>query len=226
MSDSKQFTLYSHVGGPNGWKVSYVLDELKLTYETKFLNFDKGEQRSPEHTKFNPNGRIPTLIDHSNNDFVLWESDAILLYLVDRYDKDKHLMSADMGEKYQIIQWLFFQSSGQGPYFGQFHWFSARHPEKFPSAIERYRTETLRVFGVLESVLSKNEWLVGNKMTLADLSFIPWNYLALSSMLKDDKDFNFKRDFPATSAWHAKLEAVPTVKKAFEQRAFLLANIL
>lgn len=53
-------------------KVAYVLDELKLTYETKFLDFNKNEHKDPEHTKFNPNGRIPTLIDHHNNDFVLW----------------------------------------------------------------------------------------------------------------------------------------------------------
>ena len=59
-------------------KVAHVLDELNLTYETKYLDFGKNEQKGPEHTHFNPNGRIPTLIDHGNNDFVLWYVIAIL----------------------------------------------------------------------------------------------------------------------------------------------------
>ena len=53
-------------------KVAFVLEELGLTYETKYLDFQKGEQKASEYTKYNPNGRIPTLIDHANDDFVLW----------------------------------------------------------------------------------------------------------------------------------------------------------
>lgn len=58
------------------------------------------------------------------------------------------------------------------PYYGQFFHFYKYHSEKFPSAIDRYKDEILRIFGVLESVLSKQQWLVGNKMTIADLSFV------------------------------------------------------
>ncbi len=58
------------------------------------------------------------------------------------------------------------------PYFGQYAWFTNYHAEKIPSAIERYKNEILRVFGVLESVLSKQSWLVGGKYTIADLSFV------------------------------------------------------
>lgn len=58
------------------------------------------------------------------------------------------------------------------PYYGQFAWFGRFHSEKIPSAVERYQKEVLRVLGVLESVLSKQEWLVGGKMTIADISFV------------------------------------------------------
>ena len=75
-------------------------------------------------------------------------------------------------EKYTQLQYLFYQASGQGPYFGQAAWFSWLHPEKVPSAIERYQNEIKRVWGVLESILSKQEWLVGGKPTVADFSFI------------------------------------------------------
>ena len=69
-------------------------------------------------------------------------------------------------------QWLFFQASGQGPYFGQAAWFARWHHEKLPSAIDRYITEVRRIYGVLESVLQKNGWLVGGKLTVADISFV------------------------------------------------------
>lgn len=53
-------------------KVAIVLEELGLSYEPIYLDFQKGEHKAPEHTKYNPNGRIPTLIDHKNGDYVLW----------------------------------------------------------------------------------------------------------------------------------------------------------
>ncbi|KAK7683195.1 hypothetical protein QCA50_013868 [Cerrena zonata] len=222
MSHGKQFTLYSHYGGPNGWKVAHVLDELKLTYETVYLKFDKQEQKGPEFTKLNPNGRIPALVDHHNNDFVIWESDAIILYVADKYDKEKRISAANEAEKYQIIQWLFFQASGQGPYYGQFFWFFKYHPEKFPSAIDRYKDEILRIFGVLENVLSKQQWLVGNKMTIADLSFVVWNFAAVGAIKDYKGEFDLEKEFPRMAAWHAKLEALPSVKKAIDARTALV----
>lgn len=95
-------------------KVAFVLEELGLSYEPVYLEFQKGEHKQPPHTTYNPNGRIPTLIDHHNGDFAIWESDAILLYLVDKYDTEKRLTVTDENEKYRLIQWLFFQASGQG----------------------------------------------------------------------------------------------------------------
>ena len=91
-----------------------MLEALGLTYESKYLDFSKGEQKALEHTQYNPNGRIPTLVDHQNGDFTIWESDAILFYLVERYDKEKQFTVTDEKERFQLMQWLFFQASGQG----------------------------------------------------------------------------------------------------------------
>ncbi|TBU38348.1 glutathione S-transferase C-terminal-like protein [Dichomitus squalens] len=204
MSHGKQFTPYTYTTGPMaGWKVVFVLEELGLTYESVYLVFDKLEHESPEYTKLNPNGRIPALVDHKNGDFVIWESDAILLYLVDKYDTEKRLTVTDEKERYSLIQWLFFQASGQGPYFGQ----------AVPSAIERYRKEVLRVFSVLESVLSKQEWLVGGKPTIADFSFISWNHVAINFAVKDYADV--QKDYPALFSWHQKLVSRDSVKRVF-----------
>ncbi|PCH40713.1 glutathione S-transferase C-terminal-like protein [Wolfiporia cocos MD-104 SS10] len=222
MSHDKQFTLYTHVAGTNGWKVVFVLEELGLTYESKYLDFAKNEHKTPEHVALNPNGRIPTLIDHANKDFVVWESNAILLYLVDKYDTTHKLSAEKLEDKVTQLQWLFFQASGQGPYFGQAAWFMRQHPEKIPSAIERYRKETFRVLGVLDGVLSKQEWLVGDKCTIADLSFITWNHFAIVSF-GGDSDVNIEKDFPALFKWHNALTSRESVRKCLAERDALLA---
>ena len=155
--------------------MAIVLEELGLTYETVFLDFGKGEHKAPEYTsKYNPNGRIPAIVDHKNNDFILWESDAVIMYLIARYDTTHRISftPASGGDYFRQLQWLFFQSSGQGPYYGQAAWFTFYHPEKVPSAVERYQNEIKRVLGVLEGVLAKQEWLVADKCTVVDLSFI------------------------------------------------------
>ena len=90
-----------------------VLEELGLTYESIYLDFTKGEQNEPRHTNLNPNARIPTLVDHQNGDYTIWESGAILLYLADKYDAEKRLSVTDEKSRYSLIQWLFFQASGQ-----------------------------------------------------------------------------------------------------------------
>ncbi|TCD60457.1 Glutathione S-transferase 2 [Steccherinum ochraceum] len=217
MSHGKQFTLFTHSQTPNGTKVAIVLNILGLSYEPRYLNWQAGEIKGPEHTKYNPNGRIPTLIDHKNNDFVVWESDAILLYLVVRYDTEHKIFVATPDERASVVQWLFFQASGQGPYFGQAAWFASYHPEKIPSAIERYRKEVRRILGVLESVLDKQDWLVGGKMTVADLSFVTWNNNV--GRFFEDGDFDFEKEFSKTNKWHKKMIALDGVKAAYRAMA-------
>lgn len=119
----------------------------------------------------------------ANDHAVNRESDAIIQYLVDKYDPEHKISASTEADKYKQLQWLFFQASGQGPYFGQLAWFTFFHPEKIPSAQERYKNEILRVLGVLESVLSQQEWLNAGKVTVADLSFIQFVVLRLSSLI-------------------------------------------
>ncbi|TFK90922.1 glutathione S-transferase C-terminal-like protein [Polyporus arcularius HHB13444] len=224
MSHGKQFTFYTHSSGPNGWKVAFVLEELGLSYHSVYLDFGKKEQKGPEHTQYNPNGRIPTLIDHHNGDFVIWESNAIYLYLVEKYDKEHKISVVGEKDKYTMLQWLFFQASGQGPYYGQVFWFKNSHPERVPSAVERYQNEILRVFGVLDGVLAKQPsgWLVGGKLTIADLSFIMWDLLATTMALSDRTDVDVEKTYPAFYAWHQRLLKRESVAKLLEVRASLM----
>jgi glutathione S-transferase len=113
MSSLKPITLYSHAGGPNPWKVAIVLNELGVPYNSTFPKV-----KEQPYLSINPNGRAPAIED-PNTGITLWESAAIVKYLIDTYDKDGKISYSSSPEKYLQDQWLAFQISGQGPYFGQ-----------------------------------------------------------------------------------------------------------
>ena len=170
-------------GTPNGHKVSILLEELGLKYETKAIDISKNVQKEDWFLKINPNGRIPAIVDRSNNNFPVFESGAIMLYLVEKYDKDHKLSYPQGSDQYwQTVSWLFFQNAGVGPMQGQANHFFRYAPEKIPYAIKRYHDETVRLYGVLEIQLSgkytgvQKEYLAGDgkgKYTWADMSVSP-----------------------------------------------------
>ncbi|KZS93998.1 glutathione S-transferase [Sistotremastrum niveocremeum HHB9708] len=216
----KPFTLFNHVGMhmPNIVKLCILMKELKLPYECKYLDFTKNEQKESPHIDYNPNGRIPTLVDHTNNDFPVWESNAIMLYIMSRHDPENKsgFMGDTPEEKAQVMQWLFFQASGQGPYYGQAHWFIYLHPEEVPSAIERYQDEILRILGVLEGHLKDREWIVGDKPTLADFAFLPYNIFYAPRLLPEG--ITVEDRFPAVGAWQKRLLSMNSVADTINER--------
>ncbi|PGG96477.1 glutathione S-transferase, partial [Blastomyces parvus] len=186
---TKPLVLHGTLRGPNPFKVAIILRELNLPYTVNPLGL--ADVKKPAYTSINPNGRIPALHDPNTN-ITVWESGAIIEYLAATYDKERTLsFEPGTAEHWHSIQWLHFQVSGQGPYFGQASWFLNHHPEKLPSAIERYENEMKRVCSVLEGWLAgtlgaaegsgaqgkgkERQYLVGDKCSFADLAFIPWH---------------------------------------------------
>ena len=155
---------------PNGWKVSIALEEMGLPYTWRHIKLSEMEQKADWYVKLNPNGRIPTLIDHDNDDFVIFESGAILIYLAEKSGK---FLPTDVKGRSRVLQWLMFQMSGVGPMMGQANVFFRYAPEKIPYAIERYQRETLRLFGVLDNQLASNEYIAGD-YSIADMALWPW----------------------------------------------------
>ena len=143
-----------------------ILEELGLPYEEIFM--DQSSVKQSPYTSLNPNGRVPTIQD-PNTGITLWESGAIVEYLVDTYDKEKKLSFDAFPEKYHAKQFLAFQISGQGPYYGQYAFFKFYHPEKIESAIQRYEEQTLRVISVLDKCLEGKDYLVGGKWSVFPL---------------------------------------------------------
>ena len=113
------------------------------------------------YTDLNPNGRMPTLED-PNTGIKIWESDAIIKYLIETYDKSNQFTITTSPEKYHLEQMFFFQATGQGPYYGQWVFFLMAMPEN-KQALQRYEEQTVRVWGVLDNLLEGKEYLVGNK---------------------------------------------------------------
>ncbi|EJD54332.1 glutathione S-transferase, partial [Auricularia subglabra TFB-10046 SS5] len=207
------------------WKLCFAMEELGLTFNDVHMDFVNKEQKTAEYRKLNPNGKIPTLVDHQNNNFAIWESNAILQYLVGEYDKEHKISVAadDKEGKYRTEQWLFFQAAGQGPYFGQAQWFLYFHPEQLPSAVKRYQDEIRRVFGVLNDVLSERDWSVSHRCTIADLSFIKYTDYAVERLL--GKDFDFEKEYPNVYHWHARMLARPAVQKVFAYKSARKAEL-
>jgi GST-like protein len=155
---------------PNGWKASVTLEELGLPYEVHPINLLTGEQKRPEYLRLNPNGRIPTIVDRDEDDFAVFESGAILLYLA---EKTGRLLPADRPGRSTVIQWLMFQMGGVGPMMGQANVFYRYFPEKIPPAIERYQNESRRLYEVLDRRLAGHEWLAGD-YSIADIANWCW----------------------------------------------------
>jgi GST-like protein len=129
-----------------------------------------GDQKKPEYLKLNPNGRIPTMVDSDEEDFVVFESGAILVYLA---EKAARLLPSDRKSRSTVIQWLMLQMGGVGPMQGQANVFFRYFPEKIPSVIQRYQNETRRLYSVLDARLRDCEYLAGD-YSIADIAHWSW----------------------------------------------------
>jgi GST-like protein len=155
---------------PNGWKASITLEELAIPYKVRRIDFEKREQKEPWYLKINPNGRIPTIVDHGNGGFAVFESGALMIYLAEKAGK---LLPADVKGRSLVIQWLMFQMGGIGPMMGQANVFYRYAPERIPYAIERYQREVRRLFEVLDTRLVDQEFLAGD-YSIADIASWAW----------------------------------------------------
>ncbi|EMD00376.1 hypothetical protein BAUCODRAFT_28726 [Baudoinia panamericana UAMH 10762] len=196
---------------PNGIKISITLEELGLPYQTTKIEFSKNTQKEPWFLEINPNGRIPAITDKFTDGKTIrvFESGAIMQYLVARYDKD-HKISFPPGSRdfIEMTSWLFFMNAGVGPMQGQSNHFTRYAPEQIEYGINRYQTETRRLYGVLEKHLSDNkvDYLVGNKCTIADIAH--WGWISAAGWAGVNID-----DFPALKAWEERMWSRPAVQK-------------
>ena len=190
---------------PNGYKVSIMLEELKLPYNVIAVDLLKEEQKKAEYFKLNPNGRIPTIVDRENKYFVVFESGAILIYLA---EKTGQLLPEQPEKRSVVLQWLMFQMGGIGPMQGQAHVFYRYAPEKIEYAINRYQKETFRLYQVLDDQLKNKEYLTDD-FSIADIATWPWVRRHQWAGVEIEKLYNLRR-------WVENLENRPAFQKGIE----------
>lgn len=196
--------LYTH-STPNGHKISICLEELGLAYTVKQVNVYEGEQFKEEFVALNPNSKIPVIVDRETGQTV-FESCAILLYLA---DKTGRLIPQSTKERWEAIQWLFFQAASIGPMFGQRAHFAIFAPEKITYAIDRYTKESERLYEVLDQRLKERKYLCGDEYSVVDIAHWGWVYTAKRM------GFTFER-LSSLTAWHDRIAERPAVQKGIQ----------
>jgi GSH-dependent disulfide-bond oxidoreductase len=199
-------------GTPNGRKASVMLEETGLKYQAFPINISKDEQFAPDFLKVNPNNKIPAIVDHEppaaygKDPVSVFESGAILIYLAEKSGK---FLPSDAKARMQALQWLMWQMGGFGPMLGQLHHFGRFAKEKIPYAIDRFATETARLYKVLDGHLAKNEYLAGKELSIADFATLPW----AARWEWHGIDW---ATYPHAKRWFDTLMARPGVQRGFE----------
>ena len=193
---------------PNGRKVSVMLEEVGLPYSVHPVNITKDEQFDPKFLAISPNNRIPAIVDPDGpggKRLSLFESGAILIYLAEKTGK---LVPKDPAARYTALQWLMWQMGGLGPMLGQTHHFLRAAKEEVPYAINRYKTETRRLYGVLDKRLAQAEYLAG-EYSIADIACYPW--VARHEWHQVDL-----ADFANVRRWYDTIGARPAVQRGMK----------
>lgn len=196
--------LYS-AATPNGHKVSIALEELALPYTLHTLELNQNQQKEDWFLAINPNGRIPAIVDRAEDNFAVFESGAILVYLA---EKTGQLMPTDVKGRSQVMQWLMFQMGGVGPMMGQANVFYRYFPEKIQPAIDRYQGESRRLFKVLDGRLRDHEFLAG-AYSIADIANWAWVRTHKWSGVSIE-------ELPHLARWIDAIRARPAVEKGLQ----------
>lgn len=180
---------------PNGYKPMILLEELGLDYTIKPVHIGRGEQFDPEFLKIAPNNRIPALVDYAptggGEAISIFESGAMMQYLAEKTGK---FLPTDLSQRWDTLQWLYWQMGGFGPMLGQNHHFNIYAPEKIDYAIKRYVGETERLYGVLNKAIGDKDFITG-EYSIADMACWPWAWRWERQAISLD-------DFPNVKRWY------------------------
>jgi GST-like protein len=193
---------------PNGHKITIFLEETGLPYKIFPVNIGKGEQFKREFLAVSPNNRIPAMVDHDppggGAPITMFESGAILLYLA---DKTRRFIAQDLRGRTETIQWLFWQMANLGPMAGQNNHFSNYAVDKIQYAMDRYRNEVNRLYGVLNTRLADRAYVAGD-YSIADIAIYPW-------IVPYERQGQKLEDFPHLKRWFDAIKARPAVERAY-----------
>ncbi|MGH3555965.1 MAG: glutathione S-transferase family protein [Mycobacterium sp.] len=193
---------------PNVRKVLIALEEMGLDYRPIWTDIREGDQFTPAYVAINPNSKVPSIVDHDGpggQPIALFESGAILLYLA---DKTGELIPADPVLRQEALCWLFWQVANHGPMAGQAAHFVSHAPTvgiDNPYARERYRTESARLYQILEDRLADRDYIVGD-YSIVDIATFPWTRVAAGHGI------DIANNYPHVNDWMKRIGARPSAK--------------
>ena len=195
---------------PNGHKITIFLEETGTPYRIIPVNIGKGEQFTREFLAVSPNNRIPAIVDHDppggGEPLAVFESGAILVYLA---EKTGRFLPGDIRSRTDAMQWLFWQMGNLGPMSGQNNHFTHYAVDKLPYAMDRYRNEVNRLYGVLNRRLADRSYVAG-EYSIADMAIYPW-------IVPYERQGQKLEDFPHLKRWFEDIRARPAVVRAYEK---------
>lgn len=194
---------------PNGHKIHIMLEETGLAYNVHPIDIGAGDQFAPEFLQISPNNKIPAIVDSDGPDgepISVFDSGAILIYLA---EKTGQLIPGTSRDRYVTLQWLMYQLGDLGPMLGQAHHFLGYAPEKIPYAMDRYRNEANRLYGVMDRRLGASRYFAGEEYTIADIAIYPW----LRSHEKQNVDIT---QYPQVDRWYQEISARRAVQRGVE----------
>jgi len=186
---------------PNGHKISIMLEECGLEYQVRPVDIGAGDQFAPEFLAISPNNRIPAIVD-SDTGVSVFEGGAILVYLA---EKAGRFLPTDTTQRFDVLQWLFWQAGGLGPMAGQLSHFVNYVQEDVPYAHKRYANEYDRLLAVMDVRLRNRDFLAGD-YSIADIASFPW--VLPYRRLGNDLD-----NFPNLRRWFDTLKERPAVQR-------------
>lgn len=196
---------------PNGHKVHIMLEETGTPYRVIPVDIGVGDQFKPEFLKISPNNKMPAMVDPDGPEgngkpFALAESGAILFYLA---SKTGRFLPKDLRKRWQVMQWTMFQMGHIGPMLGQAHHFLGYAPEKIDYAMNRYKNEANRLYGVLERRLRESEYVACEEYTIADMAIMPWLRAPERQGVNID-------EYPRVKRWRDAIAGRPAVQRALQ----------
>ena len=194
---------------PNGWKISIALEEMEIPYRIVPVNIARGEQLEPDFLKISPNGRMPAIVDSDplggGESLSVFESGAILEYLA---EKSGRFLPSHPRSRFAVLQWVHWQMGGLGPMLGQHGHFKLYAPEPVPYALERYRREAERLYGVLDRQLAGRSHICDD-YSIADMACWPWVITYKS------QGFDLGA-WPNVRRWYDALKERPALRRGYD----------
>lgn len=220
----------------NARKISIMLKECDLSYKITPINIEQGEHHTLDFKTLNPNSKIPVLLDSDLLDeqgqpVPIFETGAILLYLA---EKTGRFIPKSPAQRYNVIKWLFWQTSNLGPVFGNFSHFASalvqdktklnpylaqsRASEPNHYSIERFTKESFRLLHVMESVLAERAYIADEQITIADFACYTWIESAWAGFSQINPEI--QQEFQHISSWMQKLADRPGARAGMNQLAW------